>query len=267
MRALDDGLDGRSLRRLRRARPDARRPHRRARRRGDGSGARRRRRSSSDEIEGVSRDVAERLRPARTPTSRAGVRKQATLPEGAISPRARRDGAGRRRRRGRVRGRRAARARPASCGACGRAPLETEPVRRVLARAQAAVAARPALLRRERVGGGAGARRGRRGRRRGGGDDLRARLRDPRRPRRRAGGAEAARTSSRRRCAQPLEEYLFAEDGARDRGDRARPLPRARADAGDGRVVHRRARRRAADRRARRERRLPRRRSSPTRTT
>ena len=64
--------------------------------------------------------------------------------------------------------------------------LETDEFRALLARTQRAGATRAPLLRRQRVGGRACARRrGGRGRRRRG-DDLRPRLRDPRRPRRAA---------------------------------------------------------------------------------
>ena len=152
-------------------------------------------------------------------------------------------------------------ARRASCGGSGRARSRREPVRRVLARApppgRAACCASSA---RRESAVAAGARGGRRRRRRGGGDDLRARLRDPRRPRRRA-RRRGARRRARRRAARARSSATSSrEDERTDRGDRARALPRARADARDRRVVHGRARRRAADGRAGRERRLPRRR-------
>ena len=167
---------------------------------------------------------------------------------------------------GGLRRRRPARARRASCSGSGRARsrrsrcascsrARAPPGRRVLR-----------LLRRQRVGGRARARRGGRRRRRGRGDDLRARLRDPRRPRRRAGRggargrARGARSSSRSSAASSPATSAPSRSIVLD------ALPRARADARDGRVVHRRARRRAADVGPGLERRLRRAASSPTRT-
>ena len=112
----------------------------------------------------------------------------------------------------------------------------------VLASHHAPRQARPALLRRQRVRGRASARRGGRRRRRGRGDDLRPRLRDPRRPRRRAGRRGTRATSSPRRCATPLERYLFAED-ERTIAEivlelcRARGLPLATAESCTGGLV------------------------------
>ena len=91
---------------LGRPRADARRPHRRAR----GAGRRapaRRRRGARAQIEDVSRLVAERLRRPYADFA-AGVRKQATLPDGRDVARARRHGARARARGGRDAGRRAA---------------------------------------------------------------------------------------------------------------------------------------------------------------
>ena len=168
-------------------------------------------------IEARSRAVAERLKRPYADFV-AGVRKQATVPEGAIV-----------------------------AGLVGTAPalvleldgcvavtlpgpprelqplwaeaLETEPLRRAARAGAAAGAARAALLRRLRVGGRAGARGRRRRRRRGRGDDLRARLRDPRRPLRRRPGAEAR--------ADELEAAFLA--AARAVPLRARPRSRSRS--------------------------------------
>ena len=71
-------------------------------------------------------------------------------------------------------------------------------------------------------------------------------------------GAESGPPRSPDALARPLGRYLFSGGRAPRRGDRPRSLPRARADARDGRVLHRRAGRRPADGRSRRERRLPR---------
>ena len=76
--------------------------------------------------------------------------------------------------------------------------LETEPLRRLLARARPPERRGAPVLRRLGVGGRAVARRGGRRRRRGGRDDLRARLRAARRPVRAARARRRARTSSRR---------------------------------------------------------------------
>ena len=78
-------------------------------------------------------------------------------------------------------------------------------------------------------------------------------------------GAEA-RGGRARVVARRVARALALRQGrADDRGARARALPRARAHARDGRVLHGRSRGGAADARARLERRLPRCRSSPTR--
>ena len=94
--------------------------------------------------------------------------------------------------------------------------------------------------------GCASARRGRRRRGRGGGDDLRARFRDPREHRGRARGGGARGTRSRNGCSRPARAASVLARRARRRGARARALPRARVDARDGRVVYRRDGRRAA---------------------
>ena len=61
-------------------------------------------------------------------------------------------------------------------------------------------------------------------------------------------GAEArGRRARGARCASRSTQYLFAEDERPVEELVLGALPRARADARDGRVVHRRARRRAAD--------------------
>ena len=57
-------------------------------------------------------------------------------------------------------------------------------------------------------------------------------------------GAEAACRRARGRLPRPARAVPLHRGRADRRGDRPRPLPRARAAARDGRVVHRRARRR-----------------------
>ena len=225
-----EGLDARPARHLGRARPDARRPHgraARARRRAGRSSSTRRSRRGSRRARAA---VAERLRRPYAEFA-PGVRKQATRARGRGRRRARRA----RRRRSCSRPAAcvavdAARARRASCRRSGRAALETEPLRRLLARARAARAARAALLRRVRVG-----RRARRSPTAGGdGDGVEATIcaRDfeihvdlvvepgAERARRRARGARSPRRS---------REYLFARDDDADRGARAR---RSAASAG-----------------------------------
>ena len=131
------------------------------------------------EIESVSRAVAERMRRAYTDFS-AGVRKQATVPAGAISlglagtaPGLVVEVAG-------DAGRRPAGAALGAAAALAeRARDRSRPARPRRRRASAATDT--AALRSRRVDGRAGIRRGGRRRRRGGGDDLRARLRGRRR--------------------------------------------------------------------------------------
>ena len=207
--ALAEGLARRSLPRLGRARADARRPDGRARREGGGPRARARRGAARARSAASRGMVAERLnRPYAD--FEPGVRKQATLPAGAISLGLAGTAPGMVLDTGPRRGRRPARARRRELQRLWPRALETEPVRRVLARRAAAGPPRAALLRRERVGGREGARRRRRRRGRGGGDDLRPRVRDPRRPARRPGrrgarrGARAgARRAARRSTCSP----------------------------------------------------------------
>ena len=145
-------------------------------------------------------------------------------------------------RRGEVRSRPCCPGRPRELQALWPDVLATEPVRRVLARARASRAARPALLRRVRVARRAGARRGGRRRRRRRGDDLRPRLRDPRRPAGGAGrGGRAAELEEA--LAGGLERYLFSRDRAtrRPRSSstccRARGLTLATAESCTGGLV------------------------------
>ena len=142
------------------------------------------------QIEARSRAVAERLKRPYADFA-AGVRKQATVPEGAVvaglagtAPALVLE----------LDGGRVAVTLPGpaarAAAALGRGARDRAAAAAARARA-AARAPRAALLRRLGVGRRAGARGGRRRRRRRRGDDLRARLRDPRRPLRRArrGGA------------------------------------------------------------------------------
>ncbi len=215
------------------------------------------------QIEGVSRTVAERLRRPYADFE-PGVRKQASMPEGAASVGLAGTAPGLVMDENGTRGRR-----PAGAARRAAAPLGVGArVRAGAAGARAGAPARAAcapILRRERIGRRAGARGGRRRAARGGGDDLRARLRDPRRPRRRSrerlGGGRA------RGCARrPGRALALRPRRAAGRGARPRALPCAGPDARDGRVVHGRDDRGAAHARAGLERRLSRRRSWRTRT-
>ena len=184
----------------------------------------------------ISRTIADRLgRPYGE--FQTGVRKQATLPEGALSlglagtapgivldtgncvvvvlpgpaPRA---------------------AAPLATGARDRAGA-TRARPRTGARAP-----RPPLLRDAgiRRGGGIGKRRRRRRRRRG--DHLRPRVRDSRRPLRGAGGGGAG-VAGRGLAPHRARPVPLRRGRALDRGDRPRPLPRAEPHARDRRVLHR----------------------------
>ena len=257
--ALRAGARRRRVPRLGRARPDARRPHGR-----DGREGARRRPARRPGARGADRGGVARGRraaEARLRRLRAGRDEAGDDPRRRDLARARGHGA-------RARDRRTATGRSSSScpGPPSRAPAALAARARdgrVRARSSPRPPARSprhAPLRRQRVGSRARARRGGRRRRRGGGDDLRARLRDPRRPRRRAGrrgarrrargGASCRRSSSgsTRRDEAPIEAHVL--ELCRERG----------WTLGDGRVVHRRARRGAADGHPRVERRLPRRR-------
>ena len=196
-----------------------------------------------------------------------GVRKQATIPEGALSLGLAGTAPGLVLEQRETRGRRAARAAGRAAALCGARALETEPVRRVLARAQAARAARCC------ASSARASPRSRRRSRRQGATATASRRRSARAtsrststsssspvPRQRAD--ELTRAARRAARAVPLQPRR-----APGRGDRARPLPRAGADARDRRVVHRWNGCAAAHLRPRVERRLPSARSwrTPTR--
>ena len=245
--ALARRARGGSLRRLGRARADARRPHgRAARARGAGLEL-----VVDEELE--ARDRGHLAGGRRAPA--AAVRRlrdgrhasRRRCPEGAVVARARRHGAGRRPRARRRRRRRPARARR---------------------RAAAALAARA----RDRAGAGACSRRRSRPSAACSASSARASRRSRARSRRRAATATGVEATI---CARDFEIHvdLFVEPGAEARADelgsalrgRARPAPVRRGRArrsrrscstsaaragwtlGDRRVVHRRARRRAAD--------------------
>ena len=249
--------------RLRRSRPDPRRPHRR-----DGRARRRRRpprrrepragdRSRLARGGGAAQAPVRRLRAGGDEAGDAAGGSALARPGGnrAGTPAHDRRRLCRRRPAGPAVGAEAALAERARDGRVPRA-----------ARAHAAAGPpRPSLLRRQRVRGGA--RAGGRGRRRGrgGGDDLRARLRDPRRPRRRARRGRARRRS-RRPAAAADRALAVLPRRAPDRGARAVALRGPRPDAGDGGVVHRRDGRLAADRASRARARSCSAASSPTRT-
>ena len=221
-------------------------------------------RACTSEIGAVSRMVAERLRRPYADFE-PGVRKQATLPGGC------------------------ALARPGGHGARAGA---RDRARRGRRPARPAVGAAAAVAERARDRAGAAGARARRGR--PAGACCASTARASRRSRRRSRTRAATGTGSRRRSApatsrststcsssraprrgrttleralvEPLERYLFARD-ERPVEELVLDLCRARGlDARDGRVVHGRARRGAADVGPGLERRLPGRRSSRTRT-
>ena len=196
-----------------------------------------------------------------------GVRKQATLPEGALVIGARRHGA-----RARAPGRRAAVAvvlpGPAARAAAALAARRSSPRRCGGPRARArARAARAALLRRQRVDGRAGAGRGRgRGRRAARRRSARATSRSTSTSLAEADGARARGRRSPRRCGSGSGSTCSPRTSGRSRSSCSTLCRERGLTLADGRVVHRRARRGAADVGRGLERRLPRRRSSPTRT-
>ena len=164
------------------------------------------------EIGAISRTIAERLGRSYAEFT-PGVRKQATLPEGAISlglagtaPGVVLDIGELRRRRPPGPAARAA----APLAACAR---DRAGASRPGARTGAG-ASRAALLRHAGVDSRRGSRRRRRRRGRGGRDDLRARVRDPRRSLRRA-VRRGAGAGSRPRCGTPLRPTSSARTSAR----------------------------------------------------
>ena len=262
--ALARGARRRPLRRLGRPRADARRPHGRARSRARAGRGFASTTSSHAEIEGVSRAVAERLRRPYADFE-PGVRKQATLPEGATSLGLAGTAPGLVLENGTARRRRCP-GRPASCSGSGRRALETEPVRRVLARA------RPPGRRVLRFFGASESAVARALAEAGGdGDGVEATIcaRDFEihvdlvvEPGRGAGGGRArGRAASRRSSAT-----CSPRTSGRSRSIVLDALPGAGLDARDRRVVHGRDGRGAAHVGAGLQRRLPRRRSSRTRT-
>ena len=121
--------------------------------------------------------------------------------------------------------------------------VESEPLQTDSRGSGHARAPRAPVLRRERVRRGEGPRRRGRRRGRGGGDDLRPRLRDSRRPDRRAGRRGTGRRARAgvRRAARRVPLRPRRALGA---GARARAVPRPGPHARHRGVVHRRARRR-----------------------